>query len=96
MQDVLLDVCEMENLTEWPCVMEQKMARFDDADRLKGAIIKVKMKEGARQCIKNLIQEEIFRKKMQDELKIQEMKLDMKSRMHEKRENQERVNVKLP
>ena len=33
---------------------------------------------------------------MQDELKIQEMKLDMKSRMHEKRENQERVNVKLP
>lgn len=33
---------------------------------------------------------------MQDELKIQEMKLEMKSRMHEKRENQERVNVKLP
>ena len=43
--------------------MEQKMARFDDADRLKGAIINMKMKEGARKCIKNLIQEEIFRKK---------------------------------
>lgn len=43
--------------------MEHKMARFDDADTLKGAIINVKMKEGARQCIKNLIQKEIFRKK---------------------------------
>ena len=38
--------------------MEHKMARFDDADTLKGAIINVKMKEGARQCIKNLIQED--------------------------------------
>ena len=33
---------------------------------------------------------------MQDELKIQEMKLQMKSKEYEKREKQETVNVKLP
>ena len=46
-----------------------------------------------------IIQEEMFRRKMQEELKIQEMKLQMKSKEYEKRDkivNEERVNAKLP
>ena len=45
-----------------------------------------------------IIQEEMFRRKMQEELKIQEMKLQMKSKEYEKRDkivNEERVNAKL-
>ena len=41
----------------------------------------------------------MFRGRMQEELKIQEMKLQMKSKEYEKRDkivNEERVNVKLP
>ena len=41
----------------------------------------------------------MFRRRMQEELKIQEMKLQMKSKEYEKRDkivNEERVNVKLP
>ena len=37
---------EMENLEEWSCIMEEKMACFDDAvDKLKGAISNVEKKE---------------------------------------------------
>ena len=41
----------------------------------------------------------MFRRRMEEELKIQEMKLQMKYKEHEKRDkivNEERVNVKLP
>ena len=41
----------------------------------------------------------MFRRRMEEELKIQEMKLQMKYNEHEKRDkivNEERVNVKLP
>ena len=47
----------------------------------------------------NIIQEVMFRRRMEEELKIQEMKLQMKYNEHEKRDkivNEERVNVKLP
>ena len=47
----------------------------------------------------NIIQEEMLRRRMQEELKIQEMKFQMKSKEHERRDkivNEERVNVKLP
>ena len=47
----------------------------------------------------NIIQEEMFRKRMREELKIQEMKLQIKSEEYEKRDNtvnEERPNAKLP
>ena len=47
----------------------------------------------------NIIQEEMFRRRMREELKIQEMKLQMKSEEYEKRDNtanEERPNAKLP
>ena len=90
----------MENLEEWSCVMEEKMARFDDVvNRLKSAISVGKKEETKAKYEENIIQEEMFRRTMQGELKIQEMKLPMKSKEYEKRDkivNEERVNVKLP
>ena len=49
--------------------------------------------------VKNIIQEEMFRRRMQEESNIQEFKLQMKSKEYEKRDkivNEKRVNVKLP
>ena len=44
--EVLLEEGEMGNLEEWSSVMEEKMARFDDAvDRLKIPIFYVEKKE---------------------------------------------------
>ena len=75
-QEVLLEEGEIRNLEEWSSVMEEKMARFDDVvDRLKGAISNVEKKEEAKaKHEENIIQEEMFRRWMQEELKIQEMK----------------------
>ena len=91
----------MGNLQEWSCVMEEKMACFDDAvDKLNSAISNVEKEEGAKaKHEENIIQEEMFRRRMQEELKIYEMKLQMKSKEYESRDkfgNEERVNVKLP
>ena len=90
----------MENQEEWSSIMEEKMARFDDVvDRLKSAISNVEKKEEIKaKHEENIIQEEMFRRRMQEELKIQDMKLQMKSKEYEKRDNivnEERVNVKL-
>ena len=76
------------------------MVHFVDAvDRLKSAISNVEKKEEAKaKHEENIIQEKFFRKRMQEELKIQKIKLQMKSREYEKRNkivNEERVNVKL-
>ena len=82
--------------------MEEKMALFDDVvDRLKSAISNVEKKEEAKaKYEENIIQEEIFRRRMQEELKkIQEIRLQMKTKEYEKRDrivNGERVNVKMP
>ena len=49
--------------------------------------------------VKNIIQEEMFRRRMQEESNIQEFKLQMKSKEYEKRDkivNEKKVNVKLP
>ena len=75
-QEVLLEEVEIGNLEECLSVMEEKMARFDDAvDRLKGTIFNVEKKEEAKaKHEENIIQEEMFRRWMQEELKIQEMK----------------------
>ena len=89
----------MENLEEWLSVTEEKMVLFYDVvDRLKSAISNVEKKEAKAKHEKN-IPEEVFRKRMQEELKIQEMKLQMKSKEYEKRDkivNEKKVNVKLP
>ena len=82
--------------------MEEKMALFDDVvDRLKSAISNVEKKEEAKaKNEENIIQEEIFRRRMQEELKkIQEIRLQMKTKEYEKRDrivNVERANVKMP
>ena len=102
--EVLLEESEMGNLEEWSGVMEEKMVHFDDAvSRLKIAISNVEKKEEAKALHEeNINQEEMFRRRMEEELKIQEMKLQIKSKVYEKRDkivNEERVNdlnVKLP
>ena len=90
----------MENLEESSIVIEEKMTCFDNAvDSLKSIISNVEKKEVKVKHEENIIQEEMFRRKMQEELKIQEMKLQMKSKKYEKRDrivNEERVNLKLP
>ena len=77
----------MGNLEDWPSVMEDKMAHFDVVDRLKSAVSNVEKKEEAKaKHEENIIQEEMFRRRMQEELKIQVMKLQMKSKKYEKRD----------
>ena len=88
MQDILLEEGEMGNLEEWPSVMEEKIGHFDDVvDRFKSATSNVEKKKEAKAKHKeNINQEEMFRRRMQDELRIQEMKLQMKSKEYEKRD----------
>ena len=43
---------------------------------------------------KNIIQEEMFRRRMQEELKIQEMRLQMKSKEYEKRDKTKETETK--
>ena len=101
-QELLLDEDKIKNLERWSSVMEEKMALFDDVvDRLKSAISNVEKKEEAKaKYEENIIQEEIFRRRMQEELKkIQEIRLQMKTKEYEKRDrivNVERANVKMP
>ena len=65
---------------------EGEMASFDDvADRLKIAISSVEKKEEVKvKDEENIIQDKMFRRRMKEELKIQEMKLQMKSKDYEK------------
>ena len=78
------------------------MARFDDVvDRLKSVTSNKEKKEEAKaKREENIIHEQMFRRMMQEELeKIQEMKLQIKSKECEKRDkkvNEERVNVQFP
>ena len=60
----------MGNLEEW-----SKMARFDDVvDRLKIATSNLQKKEENKaKHEETIIQEEIFRRRMQEKLKIQEI-----------------------
>ena len=60
--------------------MKEKMARFDDViDRLKKAISNVEKKEEtSAKNDENIIQEEMFRRRIQQDLKIQKMKLQSK------------------
>ena len=66
--------------------MEEKMACFDYVvNRLKSEIFKMEKKEVAKaKHEENIIQEKMFRRRMQEELKILEMKLQMKFKEYEK------------
>ena len=72
----------------------------DVVDRLKSVTSIVEEKgETKMKHEENIIPEEIFRGRVQEELKIQEMKLHIKSKEYEKRDkivNERRINVKLP
>ena len=80
----------MENLEQFSNVMEEKMARFDDVvGRLKSPISNVEKKEVAKaKQEENIIQEEMLRRRMQEELKIQEMKFQMKFKEYEKKDKE--------
>ena len=64
------------------------MACFADVlNRLKSAISNVEKKEEAKaKHEENVVQKEMFRARMYEEFKIQEMKLQMKSKEYEKRD----------
>ena len=64
------------------------MASFADVlNRLKSAISNVEKKEEAKvKHEENVIQKKMFRARMCEEFKIQEMKLQMKSKEYEKRD----------
>ena len=99
--EVLLEEGEMGNLEEWSSAVEEKMARFDDAvDRLKIPIFYVEKKEENKaKHEENIIQKEMFGRRIQEESKMQEMKLQMNSKEYEKRNtivNEKKAKVKLP
>lgn len=63
------------------------MACFADVlNRLKSAISNVEKKEAKAKHEENVIQKEMFRARMCEEFKIQEMKLQTKSKEYEKRD----------
>ena len=99
-QTFLLVEDEMGNLEEWSSVMEEKMACFVDVvNRLKTSVSNLEKKEATKvKHEENIIQEDIFKRRMQEELKIRELKLQVKSKEYEKRDkilHEERFNVKL-
>ena len=76
------------------------MACFADVvNRLKTSVSNLEKKEATKvKHEENIIQEEIFKRRMQEELKIRELKLQVKSKEYEKRDkilHEERFNVKL-
>lgn len=62
--------------------MKEKMTRFDDVvDRLKNAFSHEEGREETKaKYEENIFQEDMFRIRTQEELEIQEMKLQMKSK----------------
>ena len=71
----------------------------DVVNRLKTSVSNLEKKEATKvKHEENIIQEEIFKRRMQEELKIRELKLQVKSKEYEKRDkilHEERFNVKL-
>ena len=68
----------MENLEEWSSSMDEKMVNFDVVDRLKVAVINIEKKEKAKvKHEENIIQNEMFRKIMLEEFKVQWMKFEI-------------------
>ena len=78
----------MGNLEEWSSIMEEKIACFDDVvNRLKTLVSNLEKKEATKvNHEENTIQEETFKSRMQEELKIRELKLQVKSKEYERRD----------
>lgn len=64
------------------------MTRFDDVvDRLKNAISHEESREETKaKHEENIFQEDMFRRRMQEELEIQEMKPQMQSKEYQRRD----------
>ena len=74
----MLDENEMEDVEEWSSSMDEKMVNFDVVDRLKVAVINIEKKEKAKvKHEENIIQNEMFRRIMLEEFKIQWMKFEI-------------------
>ena len=94
---------EAVNVGEWCELLEERLARFDEfVGKLKGELSIASNREEAEARRKeDLIQEERFRRRMEEEVKIEEMKMEMKKKGFEFSRDEivksdEKVSVKLP
>ena len=91
------------NVCEWCELLDERLARFDGfVGKLKEelSIINERKEAGARRK-EDLIQEERFRRRMEEEVKIEEMKMEMKKNgfqisKDEIVKSDEKLTVKLP
>ena len=94
---------EAVNVSEWCEVLDERLARFDEfVGNLKEELFIASEREEAEARRKeDLIQEERFRRRMEEEVKIEEMKMEMKKKGFEFSRDEivksdEKVSVKLP
>ena len=94
---------EAVNVGEWCELLDERLARFDEfVGKLKGELSIASDREEAESRRKeDLIQEERFRRRMEEEVKIEEMKMEMKKKGFEFSRDEivksdEKVSVKLP
>ena len=94
---------EAVNVGKWSELLDERLARFDGfVGKLKEELFIVSDREEAEVRRKeDLIQEERFRRRMEEEVKIEEMKMEMKKKGFEFSRDEivksdEKVSVKLP
>ena len=94
---------EAVNVGEWCELLDERLARFDEfVGKLKGEIsIASDREEVEARRKEDLIQEERFRRRMEEEMKIEEMKMEMKKKGFEFNRDEivksnEKVSVKTP
>ena len=94
---------EAVNVGEWCELLDERLARFDEfVGKLKGELSIASDREEAEARRKeDLIQEERFRRRMEEEVKIEEMKMEMKKKGFEFSRDEivksdEKVSAKLP
>ena len=94
---------EAVNAGEWCELLDERLARFDGfVGKLKeGLSLASDREEAEARRKKHLIQEERFRRRIEEEVKIEEMKMEMKKKGFEFSRDKivksdEKVSVKLP
>ena len=94
---------EAANVGEWCELLNERLARFDRfVGKLKEELsIASDREEAEAERKEDLIQEERFRKRMEEEVKIEEMKMEMKKKGFEFSRDEivksdEKVSVKFP
>ena len=94
---------EAVNVGKWSELLDERLARFDGfVGKLKEELsIASDRKEAEARRKEDLIQEERFRRRMEEEVKIEEMKMEMKKKGFEFSRDEivksdEKVSVKLP